>query len=229
MSIWTSDFRYIRGLVVSATLLMLSGCMDGPDVGMGTGGFGLHARAPEKIIVADRSVVIAGPPGYCVDRSASRDTGSGAFVLLGSCASIANDPGGAAPHVPGLLTASVSGESGAAVGSIPNRLRVFFSSPAGRAALARNGDAASVRILDTRYRDGAFFIHARDTSAGGTKGLATDYWRGLFDVRGRIVTVTLTEFKGKPMSNAAGLATLNAFAARIRNENVAQAPVIPKT
>lgn len=229
MSIWTSDIRNMRSFLVSAGLLVLSGCMDGPDVGMGIGGFSLHARAPEKIIVADKSVVIAGPPGYCVDKSATRDTGSGAFVLLGSCASIANNPSGPTPHIPGLLTASVSGESGAAVGSIPNRLRVFFSSPAGRAALARNGDAASVRILDTRYRDGAFFIHARDTSGGGTEGLATDYWRGLFDVRGRIVTVTLTEFKGKPMSSAAGLATLNAFAARIRNENVAHAPAAPKT
>lgn len=229
MSIWTCDPDRLRYLIVGATLLILAGCMNGPDVGKGVGGFGLHARAPEKILVANHSVIIAGPPGYCVDRSGTRDTGAGAFVLLGSCASIANNPGAATPHVPGLLTASISGESGAAVGSAPNRLRVFFSSPVGRAALARNGDAALVKILDTRYRDGAFFIHARDTGAGGPKGLATDYWRGLFDVRGRIVTVTLNEFKGKPMSDAAGLATLNAFAARIRLENLAQTSATPKT
>ncbi|MBV1868689.1 MAG: hypothetical protein KUG69_12415 [Marinosulfonomonas sp.] len=229
MSIWTCNSRHWRRLAVGTTLLMLAGCLAGPDVGMGVGGFGLHARVPEKILVANHSVIIAGPPGFCVDRSATHDTGIGAFVLLGSCASIANNPGAATPNVPGLLTASVSGESGATVGSKPNRLRAFFSSPAGRAALARNGDAASVKILDTRYRDGAFFIHARDTGAGRTKGLATDYWRGLFDVKGRIVTVTLNEFKGKPMSDAAGLATLNAFATRIRLENLSQAPLAPKT
>jgi len=38
------------------------------------------------------------------------------------------------------------------------------------------------------------------------------------------VTVTVTGFKDRPMSAAVGLATLNAFAARIRRENAA-APV----
>ena len=62
-------------------------------------------------------------------------------------------------------------------------------------------------------------MHARDSSANPIESLSSDYWRGLFDVHGRIVTVTVVGFKGRPLSEKVGMDTLNAFAARILNEN----------
>ena len=96
---------------------------------------------------------------------------------------------------------------------------MFFTSEPGRAALARDGNTGSVRILDTRSKGNAFYIHLRDTSENNNQGISQDYWRGLFDVRGRIVTVSVVGFERKPMSSAVGLATLDAFAKRIRAEN----------
>ena len=197
---------------------LLAACEGGPDVGMGAVVF---ARAPASITVASKSIVIAGPRGYCIDRSATRDSASGAFVLLGSCASIANNARAAAPRIPGVLTASVSDRSSADISASLDELEAFFNSTLGRAALARDGQAGSITILSTRRRNGAFYLHVRDDSENRVVSLAPIYWRGLFDVRGRIVTVTVTGFKERPMSAAVGFATLNAFAARIMRENSA--------
>ncbi len=206
-----------RAFLVGA-MGFLAACVGGPGVGMGALGF---ARAPERVVVASKSIVIAGPRGYCVDRSATRDRADGAFVLLGSCASIANNARAAAPRIPGVLTASVSDRSGADISASLDELEAFFNSTEGRAALAHDGQAGSITILSTRRRKGAFYLHVRDDSENRVASLAPIYWRGLFDVRGRIVTVTVTGFKDRPMSAAVGLATLNAFAARIRRENAA--------
>lgn len=64
-----------------------------------------------------------------------------------------------------------------------------------------------------------FIIRVRDTSPNNSQGLAQEYWRVLLDVRGRIVTLSVFAFKDKPMSNAIGLATLKAFAARVSLNN----------
>lgn len=205
--------------VMFLALLAATACVQDPDVSKANGTFGFLRGAPEKVVVAGKSVVIAGPPGYCVNSSATRNSESGAFVLLGSCASIANSARATAPQSPGLLTASISGASGATIGDSLDRLEAFFRSDSGRAALARDGTTDSVRILRAHQQDDAFYIHARDTSAGGVNGISQDYWRGLFDINGRIVTVSVVGFKARPMSDENGLSTLDAFAARIRAEN----------
>ena len=184
------------------------------------GAFGF-ARAPDRIVVASKNIVIAGPPGYCVDRSATRDGADGVFVLLGSCASIENNARAAAPRIPGVLTASVSKASSADISASLDELQAFFTSTAGRAALARDGQAGSVRILATKRKNGAFYLHMSDESEIRVASLAPDYWRGLFDVRGRIVTVTVTGFKDRPMSKAVGFATLDMFVTRIKRESQA--------
>lgn len=204
MSIWISK------ALALCLLVALPGCLAESEV---------TRRAPERIAVADRSVIVAGPPGYCIDTSATRDSATGAFVLLGSCASIANSPRAAKPAEPALLTASVSPTSPAAASASADQLAAFFRSDAGRAALARNGKAASVRVLATQTRNGALYIHASDNSGSRTGSLMPDYWRGIFNLGGRLVTVTVIGFAERPLSKAASIGTLDAFAARIRAEN----------
>ncbi len=204
MSTWIS-----RTLALSL-LLVLPGCLTGPEV---------TRRAPEKIAVAGRSVVVAGPPGYCVDTAATKDSATGAFVLLGSCASIAGTSRAGAPAAPALLTASVSPTSPAAAAASVDQLADFFRSDFGRAALARNGQAGAVRILNMRARGGALYIHASDTSGNPTGSLMPDYWRGIFNLGGRLVTVTVIGFAERPLTEVVSIATLDAFAARIRAEN----------
>ena len=186
------------------------------------GGIAVSRAAPERILVADDSVVVAGPPGYCIDRTASRETAGSAFVLLGSCASLSGGAEAPAPRVPGLLTVAVSGDVGD--GAPLDSLGPFFRSEPGRAVLSRTGDPDSVRILDIRPQDGALFIHARDTASGPLPQIADEYWRAFLDVNGRLVTVSVTGFDARPMSKDTGLATLEALADRLRLENGGTAP-----
>lgn len=204
MSTWIS-----RAAAVSI-LVALPGCLVSPEV---------TRRAPQKITVADRSVIVAGPPGYCIDTAATRDSTTGAFVLLGSCASIAGNPNARTPTAPALLTASISPVSPALATASSIQLESFFRSASGRAALARDGRAGSVRILKIQQQGGALYIKARDISAKSDGGLVREYWRGIFDLGDRLVTVSVIGFADRPLSDLASLATLDAFAARIRAEN----------
>ncbi|MEE9388128.1 MAG: hypothetical protein V3U96_05930 [Paracoccaceae bacterium] len=190
---------------------MLAGC-DGA-------GMALFQPVTKSVQLAGGNVTIAGPAGYCVDRSATRSNRDGGFALLGSCASLANDARVGAPSNAGALTASVSSETGIDLAASTGVLGRFFASAAGRAALARNGDAASVQVLSSQRSQGVFMIRVRDTSPNRDSGLAQDYWRAVFDVRGRIVTLSVNAFQGRPMSNAVGRATLAEFVARVRREN----------
>lgn len=211
MSTWTSS-------AALAAVVALAGCMQG-------GEFASRA-APETLAVAGADVVIGGPPGYCVDRAASRDQGDAAFVLLGSCASIVQDARAAAPGLPGLLTASVAepapeGEGLAALE--PAAMERFFRSPPGLAALARNGDPGSVKVLETRVRRGAFYLHVGTVGDTTMEGMAPDYWRGLVDLNGHLVTVTAQAFADQPWSDETGFRTVTAFVERIRAETAARA------
>jgi hypothetical protein len=204
------------------TVLALAACSDLPAVSMANG-LGFFGRAPEKIPVVGRSVVVAGPPGYCVDPRATHDSAVGAFVLLGSCASIANTATRPAPANPAVLTASVSTDIGADVSGAISQLGTYVRSDAGRAALARDGRAASVRILKTRWIADTFLLKARDDSRRSGAGLAPDYWRALFALNGKLMTLSILEFDAKPIPDDIAVATLNSFVERIRQENAAPA------
>ena len=210
MSIWIFD-GLTKRLPIFALLLFLVGC-DGVTIG-------LLEPTGNGVRVANGDVTIAGPAGYCVDQSATRDLTGGAFVLLGSCASIANDPRAATPMVAGALTASVSSDSGANIATSIDRLGAFFQSNEGRAALARDGKALSVSILSSRRLGKTFFLKLRDTSQNEVSGISQDYWRALFDMRGRIVTLNVFSFQDRPMSDTVSFATLARFVRRIRREN----------
>ncbi len=206
MSIWTS-----RGAALAIlTLTMLPGCEGGP---------GATRDAPTAFPVAGGAVVIAGPPGYCIDTGGSRDSGGSAFVLLGSCASVANDPEAPIPPVPGILTASVedgAGDVDAFLRSL-DQTEAFIRSAPGRAALARDGSAASVQVLESQRQDQALYLRISDTSKG-MQGVAPEYWRGLFDLNGRLVTASAMSFADRPMSSGHALDTLRAFVIQIRAE-----------
>lgn len=196
-----------------AAALMLSGCL---AAGVGDGRD--SAQAPPQVTVADGEVVIAAPYGFCVDRSALREGTAGAFVLLANCAALTRAPNAPRPSPDALLTASVAANPGPG-GRAEDRALVlarYFGSQAGRAALARDGQAASVEIDQMFDRDGLFYLHVTDRSAGLGAGLSPAYWRAIFDVNGRIVTASVVAYENRPVSDAAARALLGDFAVRIR-------------
>lgn len=178
------------------------------------------APAPEKIRVSGKDVVIAGPHGFCIDPTETRDSANSAFVLLGSCAAISNASHQPNPDIPAILMATVSRKSESApIASSMASLTKFFESKTGRAALSRDGKAETVELIETLGKDGVFYIHARDSSTDTLTGAGDEYWRALFDVKGRIVSVSVVGLEDYPISTAAGFETLGEFANRIQREN----------
>ncbi len=205
MSTWTSS-----GLLLAAAI-GLAACGAGIDVGR---------RALQSVAVADRSVVVGGPPGYCVDPAASHD-GADAFVLLGSCASILQDPDEPRPSVPAILAVTVSSDASSSldVAQSGEVLEAYVRSEAGRASLSREGRADTVTILEVRRTESTMYIRVRDTSAGQLGGSDDAYWRALLDVNGRLVTVSVIGARSPPMQSEDGLRLLDAAAQRIRTES----------
>ena len=198
--------------------------------GAGPGAFTYPRNAPQRLSVAGGAVVVAGPEGYCVDRPASRSAEASAFVLVASCAALTRQPNAPRPLAPALLTASVTGAvpAGTDLAGQAARMKAFFASAEGRAALARDGRAESIEIIQMYARDGAFLIHARDRSAGAAPALGPEYWRAIFEVNGRMVTASVAPFADRPISDDAGQVTLTLFVARIRAESAAAAAAGPQ-
>ena len=188
-----------RALWPALLTLALLACAD-------SGGSGLR-EAPKAVAVTKALVVVAGPPGFCVDPRASRIGKERAFVLLGSCAAISNAPLAPQPDLPVVLTASVS--TSVRVGLTAAALEVYFRSEAGRAKLSARGRADEVEILATRARGNAFYLYARDKTGG------RDRWRGIVTLDGAVITLSLRATGPEALSPRAQFALLDAFGDRL--------------
>ena len=202
-------------------MALLAGCAGEPSGGVATGA-PVQAAVPSvplRIAVADREIVIAGPQGYCIDQPAARDGAGGAFVLLGSCAAIAGTAAAGEPGAPAVLTASVSAGSADPIAPQMAALNAFFRSAPGLAALSRSGRAGAVTVKRAWGSEDVFYLAAQDRSPSGAQKLQAEFWRAVFDLRGHTVTLNVTGIAARPLSAAAGTATLEAFVRQVRREN----------
>lgn len=197
-----------------AALLVLAGCVGG--LGLGAGG----DDAPRQVQLTSDAITITGPSGFCVDPTATQNSGDTGFALLGNCAAISGSARAGQPDVPAVLTAAVSApSSGTSLTANLGALDAFFRSEEGRTLLSRSGDADNVQILDTRTQSGMFLLHARDTSEGDMVGVATDYWRAYLDIGPRLATLSVLALEDTAVSNTQALATLTQFAAAVQGAN----------
>lgn len=195
--------------LTAALVLALSACVQ-----TGAGGMGTRALA-----VAGGAVTIAGPQGYCIDRSASRDGASGAFVLMGSCASLTGSRAAGLPQRPAILTASASAPGAGSTGfaaALPG-LAQFFQSRAGRAALSRTGRAETVTVERVTAAGNVLYIRLSDSAEG--HGVEAAYWRAVMAVADRIVTLSVLSPTQGPLGSAEQRAVLDRFVARMRAAN----------
>lgn len=200
MSTWT--FK----TVVAAAVFALSAC---------DGTLPMSRNATEAVRLPS-GVVVEGSRGWCVARDMLRTDEAASVVVFGSCAAITKEAAPDPSDVPGVITVSVDNTaSGTAPADV---LDAYFATERGRAALARDGRAESVRILETRQSGDALFLHAIDRS-GVPFNAAEDYWRAIFDLGGRFVTVSLVGLADDPIDRATGLRTLQAQVNRIRAAN----------
>jgi hypothetical protein len=194
-----------RAGLVAAGCLLLAACGSAPQS---------TRNAPSRIELPGGTVV-AGAEGWCIDEATSQADGETTVVILGSCAAISGDAFMPQPDVPGVVTVSVETRAGTPPDS--EALEKFFISEAGRATLARDGDSASVAILETRREDGLLYLHASDESAA--PGASNEIWRALFDISGKFVAVSFYSRLEDAIDPLDGLATLSAQVAELRRAN----------
>ncbi len=183
-------------ILLAAGLFLLPGCSDLL--------VSEKRSAPTRVELPD-GMIVAGANGWCVDQASSRARGDTAVVVLGSCAAIGQNALAPRPDVPGVVTVSV--ERDALGAPTPEELESFFGSDAGRAALARDGQSASVEVLETRTGDDRFILYTDDKSA--LPGASTSMWRALFDLGGRFVSVSLYGLSDQPIPAGAGFEALD--------------------
>ena len=195
-----------RALLLAATLGLAACEQDGL----------VSRSAPSQVQLAD-GLIVAGTRGWCVDKRTSRLRAATPVVVLGSCAAIARNARAPRPDIPGVVTVSVDDQAGGL--PAPDVLEQFVVSDAGKAVLARDGRPESVEILETRQQSDLFLIHVEDRSGKQAPGAAQRYWRALFDLNGRFVTLSLVSPDDQPMEAEAGFDTLVAQANRMRAAN----------
>ena len=197
-----------KALLLSAALA-LSGCAGG---GIGGSATGFGGDAARTVSVTSDRIVVAGPDGFCVDPSATRQNADTGFVLLGNCAAIANSRRADQPQLPAVLTAAVSapGQSGRIADNLDG-LDGFFRSDEGRALLSRSGRADAVTLRDTAIMGDVFLLRADDRSAEAIEGVQSEYWRAYLDIGPRIATLSVLALEGQTLSTGQSRATLNAF------------------
>ena len=165
MFTWISKARPV------ALILILAACQ------MNTGALALPGQS-RAVSVLGGAMTVTAPVGYCVDKASTRQQNDGAVVLIGRCSGTSQSP----PAVISVTT-GVAGSAGVMADG-GGALSAYFVSPDGRTALSRTGKAGSVRILRTARLEGAVALHIAETGAG-------DYWRGVFGVSGRLVTISV--------------------------------------
>lgn len=208
MFTWTSKVRLA---------LALAGCLAGAGCAMSFGG----GQAPATLALSSGGPVIAGPRGFCIDTAQSHEAGTDAFVLLGSCASLSHSTTAERPPAKAVLTASVTA---ATPGAAPlaksfKQLETYFRSEAGRAALSRSGNAATVKVVRSQIAGDVLLIELTDTAASGANRVQARSWRGLMEIRGRIVSLTVLGLADEPLNSTTMKMLATDFAAALRAAN----------
>ena len=166
--------------------------------------------APREVVLARGAVLVAAPPGYCVDRTALRDAEEGSFALLASCASL--DPNTDDPSAqPAILTVTVSG-------------RDPETAPPRAEALAA---AAPEAVLATRQRGALALVHLGDGGDAVLPGGDPRHWRGATGTGGRVVALALYAPRESLLAGDAGGDLMTALAARIEARAPAAAAAAP--
>lgn len=169
--------------------------------------------------VAGSAVTIAAPEGYCIDPHSTRDRRNGTFLLVASCLAL-----GAQTEVetlPVAMTALVSDALEEGQNPGPTDLQRYLLSAPGRAILSTDGDAESVKVLQSEIRGEVLYLKLRDLSENRDATMALETWRAVFPMNGRIVALSAQTVADQPVSSRSVQRLLRRFVAATLTANTA--------
>lgn len=195
-------------------VLALAACDTGGGMLSGFPG----TKAPKTTRLVGGKIQVAGPAGFCVDRSSKVGGGGAGFVALGACASISNNPNDAMPPVRAILTVSATRLSDVGLG-IPAQLSDFLGRAEGRAALAQSGVADHLTLMRKETDGSAVIMQVRDVSPNRSPALNNEAWRGMFVAKGHLISLSVSALNTYPFADATGEKILRAFVDVMRQTN----------
>ncbi len=198
--------RPVRVLVAGALLVLLAACSQTGGGGGVLAGMS-RATAPTTTRIANGRINVAGPQGFCVQKSTRINSGGGGFVALGQCASISGNPADATVANPALLSVTATPLSDNAQAT-PEALRRYFTEGDGRGG-----------VKSARLEGGVLFIRASDRSARRPAGLSNSYWRALYQSNGYLISLSVSGLADSPISEATGRRLLGEFLQAMRAAN----------
>jgi hypothetical protein len=208
MSTWTSRARLAGAL--ATVLALLAGCFETEAVGrLGTRA---AANGPGSVGVLEGAVTVAGPDGFCIDQTATRESGGQAFVLMRQCRA-----GRAAAPVLSVTVTDLRVPQGDRSQQLDG-LATFLATDAGRGQLSRRGRASDVTIAQIQQRDEALWLLLSDI--GNPEGFSPDYWRVVMPLAGRLVTLSAMSLQSAPVAPDDGARVMADLIALLRARNL---------
>jgi len=164
MSTWT-----FKGPLAALGLGFLSGCGDG---GLP---FGAAPDQATGVALSRGAVMLAAPPGYCVDERALRRAPRGDFALLARCDNL-GFRGFFSSREPALITVTTAPRDA--------------DTPApDLAELERS--VAPATVMEARLVDGLPLVRVETPGEDPVAGIAPQHWRGAFALNGQLVALAL--------------------------------------
>lgn len=172
----------------------------------------------EIINLANGSLSITPPSGFCKDASGSKETETSAFIIFANCGYL--NSGGRRASIDasftGVVTTSVTKEQGFQGPDDINILSDFLSSNEGLETLSTSGDTGTVSIIDKRQTSDGVYLQLHDTNAA----LSQNVWKSFINRSNHLVTVTLLQSKKSTLTDEQSMQFLQSYSEGINSKSV---------
>lgn len=209
MSIWTSRTR--AALALAAALALLAGCFESVALRDAVTRASGRTAPVGSVGVLSGAVTIAGPEGWCIDPSATRETADQAFVLMVRCR------GSRAAPVLSITVTSLRVPPGDRAVQM-SELAEFLVTDSGRGQLSRRGRHGDVTLEPPRILDGALWMYLTDI--GNPDTFQPGYWRVVMPLAGRLVTLSSLSLAEAPSDREAGERAMTGLISVLRRRNL---------
>ncbi|MEM7236698.1 MAG: hypothetical protein AAF501_02565 [Pseudomonadota bacterium] len=199
-------------------------------------GFAVLARSTHhaEIAAQGKRIHIETAEGFCIADGSLDVSSRGVFALIADCVTedgatqlvSADDELVLPPSFPGIMTVSITGESGFVTdgdGDDLEDLEDYLKTREGRTLLGRGGAPDEVEIMEIRRIGDARYVFIRDRGPNDLGVLAKSFWRAFLPVNSRMLLVTISGFAARPVSESEMLEMLALQVTHLRTAN--KAPV----
>ncbi|WP_207768696.1 hypothetical protein [Pelagivirga sediminicola] len=181
--------RITRAAISAALILFLAACMGG--AGLAPGGDGKPPKPVQRIAFYGGDVIVAGPPGYCVDPKSVQRRGGSGFALMASCGHLGTATAGDVPAA--VITVSVLPRDARA--RMPSAREI--AGPWVNVGVAQQVDGDGIALIQVE-RGGDSLLPAGDPR----------HWRGAMLINGHLIGLAIYGDAGAKVSGDAGKALL---------------------